>query len=212
MNIRISKPPEERSCAAFKKVRSEMNVGNEEFARSVLALPVFGDKLRLVTNVIVTSWYNCAVFEDAMQDATISVFRYLSDTRGRDFVGETDDELGAWLYCLIRQHVRWALGNIGRSNRRRQHHEQAASRPLMLCADVSAHNDRVASLVDAVAKLPVELRRIVAAILLGDDVATITGRVGISRRTFYRLRKEAYDLLRDMLTDDDDDSSSLVPV
>lgn len=197
----------EEDFARFCESRENECVSDRDFGQQVCRLPLFSTKLALATRIAAR---RNADADEAGQRAIFSIRKYFEKTRGRDFAGTTADELAGWFYCLARQHVRWALANIRREDRRRQHHEQAAGKALVLPEDAAARAAKRAALVDAVAKLPDELRRIVAAILLGDDMTTIVEQLAISRRTFYRLRKRALDLLREWLNEDDldDDGSS----
>lgn len=205
---RLPKPSGQDDYREFLVARLNRALSNEEFAARVCELATFQEKHALVLAI---ARRRDAHADDAGQQAVLTILDYLTRTRGWDFYGTSADEFGGWLYCLIRQHVRWALSNIGRRTRRRQHYEQAASRPLMLCADVRTQAITREDLIEAILKLPLLHRRIMAAILRSEDVEVTMRRLSISRRTYYRLRKEGLDLLRELLRDEDDDCSSLVP-
>lgn len=205
---RVPKPSGQDDYREFLSARLDPTLSNGRFAAHVCALAIFQEKHALAVAI---AGRRDAQADDAGQQAVLTILAYLTRTRGWDFQGTSPDEFGGWLYCLSRQHIRWALGNIGRSTRRRQHHEHAASRPLMLCADVEPRAILREKVIEAILKLPVLRRRIMAAILRAENVEVTARRLGISRRTYYRLRKEALDLLRKLLSDGDDDCSSLVP-
>lgn len=207
----LPKPSGQDDYREFLVAQLNPALSNEKFAASVCGLALFQTKYALAVAI---AGRQHAQADDAGQQALITIMAYLAKTRGRAFQGSSIDELGAWLYWHIRKNIIWALQNIDRGDRRRRYHEQVAGQALMLHADVCTRDDRVATLVDAVAQLPDELRIIVAAILLGDEVATIIWRLGISRRTFYRLRERAFELLLRLMSDEDggDDSSNLLPV
>jgi len=189
----------------FHTLRADAELDGQDFADRVCRLELFVEKFQLAATLLK---HRRRISDDAIQTAWIKMHNYLAKTRGRAFADQTGDALGGWFYCLARQHMRWAQQNIRRSDGRQLYHEQAAAKSPIQLSDDPIHTEQLAALVEAVARLPETLRQVIAAILLDESVATITRRLKISRRTFYRRREEGFALLHNLLQDDDEDRSS----
>lgn len=200
--------PEGDALRHFQMARVNPENDNEEFAAIVCGLAIFQEKLALAAAIIGRHDERA---DDAGQKAFLTMRDYLAKTRGWDFQGTSADDFGGWLYRLSRQHVRWALGNLGRSSRRRQHYENLAWRELGQRPACESQFIRREWMLTAFLKLPLLHRRVLAAWLRREPVEATRRRLGISRRTYYRLLEEAIDRLRKLLSDGNDDCSSLIP-
>lgn len=192
----------------FQELRENSEISGKQFAAAICNLPVFVTKHAQAVAVLARRHRNA---EDAGQTAVLTILRYLRKTRGRIFQGDSAEAFAGWIYCLIRRNILWALGLGKRGDRRRRHHEKRVWRELCQRLGCESQFIRREWLVNAFLKLPLLHRRVLAAWLRREPAESTIRRLGISRRTYYRLRKEAIDRLRKLLRDEDDDCSSLVP-
>jgi hypothetical protein len=195
---KANSPPNDLS--RFIEARANRALSDDAFARTVCSLPLFLAKVKLAATIVGRRSAHPGFPDDAAQQAILTYFVYLTQSRGAGFVGDTADDLGAWFYCGIREHLRWAIyddrrtatRDIGRAQEyARRRTETAASRQ-------SVH-DRFGSLMSDVSALDEPLRTIAMDWVRGMSADESARKLGKSRRTIYRLRTQVCELLRSRL-------------
>jgi hypothetical protein len=184
----------------FIEARDCQSLTNTDFARIVCSLPLFLEKAWLAATIGVHRNGTHRSIDDIQQEATSAYFAHQCKTRGAGFAGTTRDELGAWFYCGLRSHVRWALLSerraVTRETRRvrRYARHRAAS-----VAESEAVFDRNRALLSEITALDEPLRAIAIDWLREVPVGQTAKQLLISRRTVYRMRARIADILRSRL-------------
>jgi RNA polymerase sigma factor (sigma-70 family) len=192
---RAARSENELGCEKLLRLRRDPSVSDDQFAHTVISAPLFEQKSRLVAKVLIRHWHPDRI-DDALQDAALNIYNHLRKTRGSEFCGTTDDQLGAWLYSLIVQNVQWALAKNVRSERRRKAREIKASRSETEQIISAAAFEHAFAIIE---NLPPPLAKIAFAIRRGTHVKEIAKDLELSERRVYELRAALFDLASKLL-------------